>query len=289
VSAETVVKFPNDLERLFAEARRGVEMGVESKQKFVEGKLLLSVSLAAIRAKFKDNEAFGKACSEHGLGENIVSRNDRYILIEWAERPEWTRTVLEKTERTSVRTIHEKEWKTSLHNPVQSPQRDNKVEAIARAYKDKTGKWPDSKLLGEMAGVSSRAADNALRVVKEVERAGGLETVTYVKAQDYHIEARIKVGIKILDMEREKTFKERVAAQNREEIARLFPKLQEIQDQAALTEKTYREMIAKKTVLDRKIYYDLLFLSHNKEIDEDRKTRISQFLITNKLRLIAEH
>ena len=111
---DNVVKLPTELARLFKDAHRAVAMGAESKQKFVEGKLLLSISLAAIRAKFEDNEAFGKSCTEHGLGENIVPKNDRYILIQWAERPEWTRMVLEKTERTSVRTIHEKEWLDSL-------------------------------------------------------------------------------------------------------------------------------------------------------------------------------
>jgi len=169
---------------------------------------------------------------------------------------------------------------------TRSPQRVNKAEEIVKVIRAETGKWPDRKTVSDISGVSPRAVDNAMRTVKAVEEARTApEVFTYTKAQNHHLEARLKV----LDAEREKTFKERVAAQNREEIVRLFPKLQEMQDQAALTEKTYREMIAKKTVLDRKIYYDLLFLSHNKEVDEDRKTRVSQFLIANKLRLIAEH
>ena len=220
---ETVVKFPNELNRLFDDAHRAVAMGTENKQKFVEGKILLSASLEAIRAKFKDNEAFGKSCSEHGLGENIVSRNDRYILIEWAERPEWNRTVLEKTERTSVRTIHEKEWRTTLHSPVQSPQRVNKAEETAKAIKAETGKWPTQKTLVEITGLNRRNVDNALRTAKAVEDARTApEEITYTKAQEYHIEARIKANTKDNMRMLEQQFEARVAERNREDIAKLF-------------------------------------------------------------------
>ena len=142
---------------------------------------------------------------------------------------------------------------------TRSPQRVNKAEEIVKAIRAETGKWPDRKTVSDISGVSPRAVDNAMRTVKAVEEARTVsEVFTYTKAQDHHLEARLKV----LDAEREKTFNERVAAQNREDIAKLFPKLQTIQDQAALNEKLYRELIAKHAIFTEAECMDIIKACH---------------------------
>ena len=172
-----------------------------------------------------------------------------------------------------------------LTRASKSPTRVNKAEEVVRAIKAETGKWPDRKIVSELSGISERAVDNAMRTVKAVEeaRAAPVE-ITYTKAQEYHLEARLKV----LDAEREKTFEARVTARNQEDIAKLFPRLQEIQDQAELNEKTYREMIAKIAVLTKAEYVDILFCVHNEHVEADRRKRAGIALIAKKLQLTGE-
>ena len=287
---ENIVKFPNELTRLFEDAHRAVAMGQESKEKFVEGKLLLSSSLAAIRTRFKDNEAFGKSCAEHGLGENIINKNDRAYLIQWAERPEWTRTVLEKTERTSVRYIHEKEWLETLPHTGKSPLAPGgkAFEPIAnfiRAEEARTGELPKENDITRATGASSSTVHTVSAVFRALRaNADSTAPIRFTKADHYHVEALAKARMREL----EKEFEARVIAKNQEEIAKLFPDLEELQKAAVLNERYYREMVAKEAVLTLQEWHDLVFLAHNKEVSEERKKRAAQTLITNKLRLTGE-
>jgi hypothetical protein len=50
-------------------------------------------------------------------------------------------------------------------------RKPNKVEEAARAAKAETGHWPTRDVLSREAGVSGRAADNALRTVRAVDEA----------------------------------------------------------------------------------------------------------------------
>jgi hypothetical protein len=74
--------------------------------------------------------------------------------------------------------------------------RPNKPEAIATAMKVVTGKFPDRDELSKVAGIHPRSADNTLRVVKRVEEVqeaqGTPIELRFTKAQELHIEARIK-------------------------------------------------------------------------------------------------
>ena len=168
-------------------------------------------------------------------------------------------------------------------------QRVNKAEEVVRAIKAETGKWPDRKTVSDISGVSPRAVDNAMRTVKAVEEARAAPAeITYTKAQEYHIEARIKAGIRANMLMLEQQFEARVVEKNQEDIAKLFPRLQEIQDQAALTEKTYREMIAKIAVLTKAEYVDILFCVHNEHVEADRRKRAGIALIAKKLQLTGE-
>jgi hypothetical protein len=88
----------------------------EAKQVWIEGILETAEGLAAARSAFPDNKAFGKWCTAN-FGENRLNRNDRAALIDFASDLEWTREVLEKTERISIQTIHSREWKRRVPNP----------------------------------------------------------------------------------------------------------------------------------------------------------------------------
>ena len=240
----------------------------------------LAVELAAAKKELRTTNAFGKWCFER-FGDNRISHQDRAALVRWGEDPEGTRTMLMATTSRSIQMIDQRLTRASRR----SPTRVNKAEEVVRAIKAETGKWPDRKIVSELSGVSERAVDNAMRTVKAVEeaRAAPVE-ITYTKAQEYHLEARLKV----LDAEREKTFEARVTARNQEDIAKLFPRLQEIQNQAELNEKTYREMIAKIAVLTKAEYVDILFCVHNEHVEADRRKRAGIALIAKKLQLTGE-
>ena len=72
----------------------------------------------------------------------------------------------------------------------------------------------------------------------------------------------MRARIKLLDAEREKTFEARVIAKNQKEIAELFPRLQEMQDRAALNEKLYREQLQKIAVFKKGEYLDIIKTCH---------------------------
>jgi hypothetical protein len=265
---ENVVKFPNELERLFEDAHRAVSMTSEGKQKFIEGKLLLSASLAAIRAKFQDNEAFGKSCAEHGLGENVVSRHDRAILIRWAERPDWTRTILEKTERTSVQTIHEKEWLDTLPSPRKSPgnqkpahSRADKLNAAlkhAQVAEAQTGKLPPERELAATAGVSPATANEALQIIRH-NRPEEIGRVQFTKAQQDHIDAAMKRRLREL----EKDFDERVRLAMLENNKDYRQRLEDRQREANEKEERYERLTNQhRPIFTVEEYKNLLMVAH---------------------------
>jgi hypothetical protein len=66
--------------------------------------------------------------------------------------------------------------------------RANNTELVAKTLKAKTGQWPTTSKLAREAGVSPRAADNALRTVKAVEQA---------KAQAFDGEIMVSIHVLI--------------------------------------------------------------------------------------------
>ena len=288
-SDDNVVKMPTELTRLFEDAHRAVTMGVESKQKFVESKLLLSASLAAIRAKFQDNSAFGKSCSEHGLGDNVVSPNERAILIQWAERPEWTRTVLEKTERISVQTIHAKEWCDSLTSPSKTPENQyattakrEEAETAIRVYKTIHGVYPTVIQACQITGLSRIVIEPALATVKAEDRVAPTE-LRFTKAQEHHVEVRVKIEVKSVIEQLNKSFELEVEKRNKVDIDKLFPDLEKIREDALKTEKLYRGLIEKQAILTEAEYRDILLCTH--EANPSPETRKRAFIALNAKKL----
>lgn len=213
MTEDNVVKLPTELVRLFEDAHRAVAMGAEGEHKSIESRLLLMVSLAAIKAKFKDNISFGKSCTEHGLGENVISAVDRAILIQWAEKPEWTRTVLEKTDYKSIRRIHDNDWRLSTgakteenQKPAGGPKLQEAKDKIL-AYEAVEGKLPPADRHFQMEGVTPSTYDRAIREVRGARaQAEALGPLKPSKTTAIHIEAI--VARRLRELERE--FSERV-------------------------------------------------------------------------------
>ena len=228
----------------------------------------LAIELAAAKKELRTNQAFGRWCNEH-FGDNRLSHQDRAALVRWGEDPEGTRAMLVNETSRSIQRIDAR-----LTRPSKTPTRVNRAEEAAKVIKAETGKWPDRKTLVRVSGISSRNVDNALRTVKAVEAAQGAPTeITYTKAQEYHIEARVKAAVRARLDELEKDFETRVIARNQEEIAKLFPMLQELQEQAKLNEKYYRDLLVKNSIFTKSEGLDILRACHpdNSATDEVRK------------------
>ena len=295
---ENVVKFPNELTNLFKDAHRAIAMGAESKQKFVEGKLLLSASLAAIRERFDDNEAFGKACSEHGLGENIVSKNERSILIQWAERPEWTRTVLEKTERTSIRMIHAREWiDQSLPSAGKSPANQKPpggkaFEPIAdfiRAEEARTGELPRENDITRATGASSGTVHTVSAVFRALRAdADSTAPLRFTKAQEHHVEMRVKTEVKSAIEQLNASFEIEVQKRNKADIDKLFPDLEEMRKKAATNERYFREQMEKHAIFTEAEYRDLLLCTHESNPSDETRKRAFMALSAKRLQLTGK-
>ena len=126
------------------------------------------------------------------------------------------------------------------HRPP-SPKRDQ-VKAFIHAYKAEHGVNPPYALVEEETGVSNNVVIRAFGEVK-LEAEPKL-----TKGQNYDVEARIKVRMREL----EKEFEARVTVRNKEDIDKAFPRLQELQDKAALERKTLPRAIAKNSCFQEK-------------------------------------
>ena len=285
-----VIEMPDPLERRAQKIEAALDRQEDANDRssradkdWKEATFELAVELTAAKKELRTNRAFGKWCDDR-FGGNRLPIHDRAALVRWGDDPEGTRAMLVNETSRSIRMIDQR-----LYNTVKTPARVNRAEEAAKVIKAETGKWPDRKTLVRVSGISPRNVDNALRTVKAIEAAQIAPTeITYTKAQEYHIEARIKATVKIRLDELEKEFEARVISKNQEEIAKLFPDLEELQKAAVLNERYYREMVAKEAVLTLQEWHDLVFLAHNKEVSEERKKRAAQTLITNKLRLTGE-
>jgi len=150
-----------------------------------------------------------------------------------------------------------------LYSTTQSPRkpRINKVEAIAETLKSQTGQWPDSNTLARTANVSSRAADNALRTVKAVEQGReetAIVTPMFTKAQDHHVEARVKVRLRELEQE----FDARVQRETKANIDKLFPKLEQLREEAKITKELYMDRLEKRAIFKLSEYMDIVKCCH---------------------------
>ena len=149
-------------------------------------------------------------------------------------------------------------------------RKPNKVEAVAEALKTETGHWPDKKTLATVAGVHSRNADNALRTVRAVEDATGhAPEITYTKAQDHHVEARIRAATKELEkaaQAREATFWERVTQEANASCEKRFPNLQERENDVVKAERHWRNVANNHKPISPTLSTETYFSARMKQI-----------------------
>ena len=119
---ENVVKLPDQLEQHIKAINIALAKRDDGICDWIEANIEISVRLYKARAMFPNNIDFGAWC-DRGFG-NCLPKNIRAIYIQWGEKPEWTRLVLEKTDRTSIEMIHRTEWSvtSARFTPPQLPQ-----------------------------------------------------------------------------------------------------------------------------------------------------------------------
>jgi hypothetical protein len=229
---DNIIKMPDRLERRAQKIEAAMARRAKGDSEWVEATLELAVELAGARADHgNDNNAFGRWLNER-FGNRAPSHQDRAALIRWGKDPAQTRIMLENRETNSIRQIDEgftNPGKTPSFQPPVTKPRINEVEIVAATIKAETGKWPDSKTLAQVTGKSTRAADNALRTVKAVEEAVTVPSeVRYTKAQEYHLDARLKARTRQLEAD----FNERVRLAMLEHNKEYRKGLEELQQKA---------------------------------------------------------
>ena len=247
-----------------------------------------------------DCGAMAEAACDCGVGYIPAGEYGKKLA---AEHPELSSRMIAEKSGVSYKTIERARKSTETFVPVE-PQRRmgkdgklrpttmralkpriNKVEAIAETLKSQTGQWPDSNTLARTANVSSRAADNALRTVKAVEQGReetSIVTPMFTKAQDHHVEARVKVRLRELEQE----FDARVQRETKANIDKLFPKLEQLREEAKITKELYMDRLEKRAIFKLSEYMDIVKCCHP---DNSASTEVRQraFILVsgNKLQL----
>ena len=297
---ENVVKIPDPLERRAQKIEAALTRRARGDGEWIEGTIELAIELTGARGDFRDNDrAFGRWLDQR-FGDRAPARTNRAILIKWGADPNQIRAILEKSESRSIQIIDRMFSHARKHPQVVGaprghgrPRRVNKVEAVAEALKTETGQWPSTKKLAEVAGVGPRNADNALRAVKAVEDAiGRAPDITYTKAQDHHVEARIRAATKELEkaaQAREASFWERVTKEANASCAKRFPHLQERENDVVRAERHWRTVANNhKPIFTDAEYRDLLLCTHEANPSEETRKRAFMALKAAKLQLTGK-
>jgi hypothetical protein len=288
---DNVVKFPAALERRAQSIKAAMTRRDSGAREWIEGTLELAIEIAAARAEFKGDQDFGSWLVENGLGENHLPKNDRAILIQWGRNQEWTRTVLEKTERRSIQTIHRNEWVlTSVSKPSIKPPGGAKLhaaKAFAQAYEAETGRLPTERLTARETGVSQGVSADALRDLKS-RRAEEDGPIRFLKAQDHHVEARIKIRARELEAD----FAERVRLATLEKNAEYLAGLERLERQAAEKLELYETMVNRhQPIFTEAEFNDILFCTHwdqRNALTEERANRAVIALTIKKQQLTGK-
>ena len=283
----TVIKMPDRLERRAQKIEAAMTRRTKGNEEWIEGTIELAVELAGARSDCGDDDTrFGKWLIENAFGANVIGPNERSILIEWAKDPEGTRIMLARTESRSIqyidRTLHR-----SMKGPPDTVKREEAKEAI-RVHKATYGVYPSVIEACRDTGLSRIVIEPALAAVKAEDRVAPSE-IRFTKAQEHHVEMRVKMEVKVAIEQLHKSFETEVEKRNKADIDRLFPDLEKMREDARRTEKLYRGLLERASILTKSVYHDLLFLALNKEVGDERKKRSAQFLIENKLKLIGEN
>ena len=201
--------------------------------------------------------------------------------------------MLEKAESHSIQVIHrtfrkitkgEDEPIRKNTKGISGGAKTNKAKAFAQAYEAEHGQLPPERLVARETGVSQGVSADALRDLRS-RRSEADGRIVFSKAQDRHVEARIKV----LDKAREADFKERVRLAMLEKNAAYLAGLEGLEKQAREKQELYETLVNQhRPIFTRVEYTDILFCAHNDHVERERKHRAATSLIAKKLQLTGE-
>ena len=278
---DNVVKMPDRLDAHAKAINVALEKRDNSICDWVEANLAIAERLTQAREALPNNADFGSWCDKW-FG-NCMNKNARAIYVQWGKKIEWTRIVLEKTERKSIELIHEKEW--TLPNTRNSPDnpkapggpklREAKDKILA--YEAVEGKLPPADRHFEMPGIKPSTYDRAIREVRgaraEAETLGPLK---FTKATAVHIESILARRMREL----EDAFSDRV----RKAVQRLydenFPTLEREKLEAFQQKRDYEKLFNNhEHIFTMAEYNDLLLCTH--EANPSAETRKRAFMALN--------
>jgi hypothetical protein len=116
------------LDLAWAKIHDSLHREAEGNNLWIEGALELITILHDARQRYDFDQAFSAWLTEHGYGEDRLTRHDRQALINMGIDLDVTREVLHQTERRSWRLIWEEEVKPRLPSGGQ-PAEDQQAEA----------------------------------------------------------------------------------------------------------------------------------------------------------------
>ena len=221
MSAEdNVVKMPDRLERRAQKIEAAMARRTKGDEEWIEGTIELAVELAGARDDHSGDREFGRWL-EGRFGDNRLPKDEQSALIQWGRDPVQTRIMLEKTETRSIQMLHRsfrnatkaQEERFTSASKTTTPKREQ-AEASIREHKARTGSYPSVIEAGKESGLSRIVIEPALAAVKAEDSIAPSE-IRFTKAQDAHVEARVKALRKALEAE----YSERVRLQVLEENA----------------------------------------------------------------------
>ena len=234
---ENVVKMPDPLERRAQRIDAAFKRRDKSDDDWIGATLEIAVEFAGARAEVNDKE-FGDWCKRY---DNRVSSHERAILVKWGNDLKRARTALNAAGETrSIRTIHKNGWESDTDvkpHPPGGLQRD-KARSYVQAYEAEHQRLPPETIVARDTGISRGTAADYLRDVKS-RRADEDNRITFTKAQDHHVQARLRILAKQLETE----FAERVRLAVLEQSADYRATLERLQREASEKWERYDNLI----------------------------------------------
>lgn len=282
-----VIKMPDLLERRAQKIEAALDRQdmanartEEATRDWREATLELAVELASVKLEMNNNDrAFGAWCDKR-FGGNRINTNDRAALVRWGADPDGTRKMLAKEDSRSIQMIDRRFCNATKPPKAPAPDTPKRIEAAdaIRAHVSVHGKVPTVQEAMKASGLSRIVVEPALATVKAENRIAP-STHTYTKAQEHHVEARVKVEVKAAMEQLHKSFESEVQKRNKADIDRLFPDLEKLRESAALNERHYREMIEKEAIFTETEFTTILTCLHpdNSASKEKRDTAFKAF------------
>ena len=200
---DNIVKMPDRLERRAQKIEAAMARRAKGDEEWVEGTIELAVELAGARSDCGDDDTRFGAWIRGRFGDNRLPRGDQEALIRWGRDPEGTRFLFTNTTNLSIRYIDQ-----TLHRNVQgSPdtvKREEAKEAI-RVHKATYGVYPSVIEACRDTGLSRIVIEPALAAVKAEDRIAPSE-IRFTKAQEHHVEMRVKIELKAATEQLHKSF-----------------------------------------------------------------------------------